>query len=468
MPESLDPNEVGRAANIGGGPTLLPVDIGHATHLALVSPETAFWSLLRKEKLAEVFTEGALLNAFREKEARFAQEMRVLRYGLTPSAVYFNPTERCNLNCRYCYIPAEMRSQGEHMSPARLLEALERLKAYFASVLPQGKKPQIIFHGAEPLMNREALFAGIERFAEDFLFGVQTNATLLDEGAIDFLTSRGVSIGISLDGPSPEIADKTRATWAGAGVFDAVSRVIDRLAEYPGFSVLCAVTSENLPHLTRMVEFLHERKVRNAMLNIVRCTLPGAREIKPSDAAAAAPFLAALERGYELYQETGRKLVIANFANALLGIVAPTARRLMCDISPCGGGRCFFALAANGDLFPCSEFVGLPEFAGGNLFRDELPAALESPAFTCVTTRRIEAIEPCGRCAFRHFCGAPCPAEAHSMNGGLDQRGAFCLFYQEQLKYALRLIADGREDAFLWDGWDEGAKTLFDARGALA
>ena len=64
--------------------------------------------------------------------------------------------------------------------------------------------------------------------------------------------------------------------------------------------------------------------------------------------------------------------MVANFANILIAILAPTARRLMCDISPCGGGRSFFALAPNGDLFPCSEFIGLPAFAGGNLFRDKI------------------------------------------------------------------------------------------------
>jgi uncharacterized protein len=50
--------------------------------------------------------------------------------------------------------------------------------------------------------------------------------------------------------------------------------------------------------------------------------------------------------------------MVANFANILIGILAPTARRLMCDISPCGGGRAFFALAADGGLYPCSEFIG--------------------------------------------------------------------------------------------------------------
>jgi len=28
--------------------------------------------------------------------------------------------------------------------------------------------------------------------------------------------------------------------------------------------------------------------------------------------------------------------------------------------------------------------------------------------------------------------------------------------------HALRLIADGRADYFLWDGWDDGIETVFD------
>ena len=197
------------------------------------------------------------------------------------------------------------------------------------------------------------------------------------------------------------------------------------------------------------------------MLNVVRCTLPPARKIKPSDPAAARYFLQALERSLELFRDSGRKLVVANFANVLLSIVAPTARRLMCDISPCGGGRCFFALAPGGDVFPCSEFIGLPEFKGGNIFSDPLEQILASPAFRRVTGRCVEHIEPCKRCSIRHFCGSPCPAEAHEAQGGMDKPGSFCEFYEEQVRYAFRLIADGCHDAFLWDGWDKGLKETF-------
>ena len=45
------------------------------------------------------------------------------------------------------------------------------------------------------------------------------------------------------------------------------------------------------------------------------------------------------------------------------------------------------------------------------------------------------------------------------MNGGMKQPGAFCELYEEQVRYAFRLIADERQGAFLWDGWDKDTRT---------
>lgn len=446
----------------GSGPPLQLLDIGHAEYSGLIDPDSAFWALVRTEKIAEALNDGTLLASYRRKRPEFAAEMQQLRFAIGPSAVYLNPTERCNLNCTYCYLPEEMRRWGQHMSPERLFEALERLKQYFRKTVPDDRRPQVIFHGAEPLLNREAVFAGIQRFAADFHFGVQTNATLLDDHAVEFLTQQGVSIGISLDGAVPRVADRARKNWSGKGVYRQVVAAMEHLEGYGAWSVICTVTQANMRQLPELVEFLHDHHVPTCLLNVVRCTLPAARPLKPADADAARYYLAALERTHELLMQTGRKLVVANFANVLLAILAPTARRLMCDIAPCGGGRRFFAVAATGDVFPCSEFIGLPAFRGGNLFENDLAEILASRPFHNVTSRKIEQIEPCSKCPIRHFCGAPCPAEAYTLNGGTDQIGAFCEFYREQARYAFRLIADGRESAFLWDDWDAGMTTTFD------
>jgi uncharacterized protein len=445
--------------NTGKGFQLQPIDIGHKDYIGLISADTAFWALIKKSQLGQVLTDSSFLRKYRKKEISFVNEMNILRFGLKPSAVYFNPTDRCNLNCSYCYIPENLRKNGRHMSVQRLLRALEILKIYFKSTLPKGQKPQIVFHGAEPLLNKKAIFSAIDKFREYFRFGIQTNGTLLDGETIEFFTSRGISIGLSLDGHIAEVADRLRKTWNGQGVFQKGIEAINRLRGYRNYSVICTVTSENMLSLTKIVEFLHRMEVPICMLNPIRCTLPGARQSKPVDYQLAKHYLKALDRTYELYKKTGRRLVVANFANTLIGIIAPTGRRLMCDISPCGGGRCFFAVSSSGDLFPCSEFIGLKKFKGGNIFKDDINKVLKTEPFKLVANRRIENIEPCSRCAVRHLCGSPCPAEAHEMSGSIEKPGAFCELYEEQVRYALRLIADGKENAYLWDDWDKGFHT---------
>ncbi|MEW6171353.1 MAG: peptide-modifying radical SAM enzyme CbpB [Candidatus Omnitrophota bacterium] len=449
----------GRHFNSGAAIQIQPVDIGHKDYICLVSAETAFWVLIRKDKLFWALTNPSFLQGYRKKEKFFIDEINSLRFGLRPSAVYFNPTDRCNLNCAYCYIPERLRKNGKHMSFQRLSRALEILKIYFKSTLPKGQKAQIIFHGAEPLLNKKAILQAIDKFVDDFHFGIQTNGTLLDNKTIDYFMSRQISIGLSLDGHIAEVADRVRRTWGGRGSFQNVAGVITYLRGYKNYSVICTVTKTNMSSLPRIIEFMHRMDVPVCMLNPVRCTLPASRRYKPADHLLVKHYLKALDYTYELYRKTGRKIIVANFANILMGIIAPSARRLMCDISPCGGGRCFFAISSRGDLFPCSEFIGLKKFKGGNIFKNNIKKVLETKQFKLVTERKIENIESCFRCAIRHFCGAPCPAEVHEMYKSMEQPGAFCELYEEQVRYAFRIIADDKENAYLWDDWDKGIST---------
>jgi uncharacterized protein len=450
----------GVPVNAGAGPHFDVLEVGHQDYVALINADTAFWVLAPRAEALDYLLGAELPQVFLEKEARLAADLNHVRFHLLPSAVYFNPTERCNLDCGYCYLPRGARRTGTHMEPARLMESLALLKDFFVATLPEGARPQLVFHGSEPLLAKEAVFAGIEKYGDYFRFGVQTNATLLTKEARDFLVAQGTGIGISLDGPTAAVADRTRRTWGGAGVFAETVKVLEELADYPGLNVIATVTKANVRHLPELVEFLHARGVANALLNPVRGTQLGGRNLMPDQAELAHYFFAALDRTYALLQETGRKMVIGNFANLLLGLVAPGARRLMCDLSPCGGGRCFFAVGARGEVAPCSEFLGLPEFHGGNLWEMPVPELIMTRPFKEVTTRVAEGFAPCNRCAVRHFCGAPCPAEVYAINGRLDTPAPLCDFYTAQAQYAFRIIAQGRLDAYLWDGWQDGLEAI--------
>ena len=112
--------------NTGEGESIQPIDIGHRDYVCLVSADTAFWALVRKDKLTSALNGSPLLNRYRAKAKVFHGEMDMLRFKLKPSAVYFNATDRCNLNCSYCYIPASLRKNGTHMSGQKLSKALEK------------------------------------------------------------------------------------------------------------------------------------------------------------------------------------------------------------------------------------------------------------------------------------------------------------------------------------------------------
>lgn len=446
--------------NAGYGPHFDVLEIGHPDYVALINADTAFWVLSPRAEALDYLLGGELPQSYLEKEAKLAADLETVRFKLLPSAVYFNPTERCNLDCGYCYLPREARQRGSDMDPARLMEGLAKLKEFFINTLPEGARPQLVFHGSEPLLARDAVFQGIEKYGDYFRFGVQTNTVLLDQEAIDFLKDHDAGIGISIDGPTAEIADRTRRTWGGSGVFPQTVKVLEQLIGYPGLNIITTVTKENVRSLPELVDFFHAKGVTNALLNPVRGTQLGGRNLMADQGELAHFFFKALDRTYELFEETGKKLVIGNFANLLLGLVAPGARRLMCDISPCGGGRCFFAVGAGGEVAPCSEFLGLPEFHGGNLFESSVKDLMATMAFVQVTSRAVEQLEPCKRCAVRHFCGAPCPAEVYAINGKLSAPAPMCDFYAAQARYAFRVIADGRLDALLWDGWKDGLEEI--------
>ena len=442
-------------ANTGEGPSFFVLDIGKEDRLAVIEPDTAYWALVEKDSIRDALS-GDFVREFESKKDDFKKEMDYLRFGLTPSAVYFNPTERCNFNCTYCYLPEDMRRNGKTMSRQEVETALAHLKSYFYEDLKiKGIKPQIIFHGSEPMLAKDSIFPAIETYSDDFIFGIQTNGTLLDEEDISFIKKHNIGLGISLDAPVQEIADATRKSWSGKGAFSKLVDTIDKVSSYPGFNVISTVTNINVKYLPEMIDFCDEHNIRMIMLNPVRCTQKGGQQLKPDNNELTKYFLKALDRVYEIYQEKQKRITVTNFTNIMAAIVGPTTRRLMCDISPCGGGRCFFALSAHGGLFPCSEFIGFPEFKGGNIFQDKVADAFKSVPFKKVTSRKVEDIDPCKSCAIRHFCGAPCPAEVYSFYGNLNSPSPYCSFYEELIRYAFRLIADEKYELYLWEDWQE-------------
>lgn len=433
--------------NTGNHPHLTLCDIDEKTML-VIDPDTIFWALVPKGEDVDSKIMHDILPLYDRVKRECEEEMHEFRFKSNPAVIYMNSVNRCNLNCSYCYLPQEIRKSHQQMNREQLFETLTKACEY-TEENGDNRKFTIVFHGSEPLLMKEEIFDAIEEFEDLLYFGIQTNGTLLREDDVEFLKKHSVSVGISLDSSYPETHDSLRKTWNGNGTFEKVVEAIDWFDGYQRLNIVTSVTKQNVSQLTAMVSFLHAKNVPSVLLNPVRGTQGPARSLMPDKEALIKYFISALKRAMELTKKTKRQIVVGNFANILVGIIAPTARKLMCDISPCGGGRRFFAIAAEGDVFPCGEFIGIKEFRGGNIFRSSISDIMDSESFRMVRDRTVEKTEHCNTCAFRNICGAPCPAEVYSMQGNFYNPSPYCEFYEELIRFAFKMIAEDKVKYFL-------------------
>jgi uncharacterized protein len=427
---------------------LLFSDIDTTWKLAL-DADNVFWGAIPKKSSTEFLLPEDIIALYNKERSRLDTAMHDFRFGADLNCIYIDPTDRCNANCAYCYIPLKTRKYGSQMSRKQLYMTLEKIAGHFKDA---AKKPVIVFHASEPLLMKDILFDAIDAFHKRFYFGIQSNAILLELKDVEFLKRRGIGVGISLDSHISGINNRQRLSMKGSGNFDKAVQAIEWFEGYEGLNVISTVTKLNVRQLPDIVKFLHHKRVGCVLLNPVRLTQKPSLKLKPDEKVFAAHFIKAVETAMKLSKKSKHRIVIGNFANVILAIISPAARRMMCDISPCGGGRTFLTVTASGDMIPCGEFISLKEFSGGNIFKTSISKAMDSKAFRSIRERIVEKIEKCSICDYRNICGSPCPAELYA-RGNMYQPAMFCEFYKEIIRYAFKLIAEDkvkyliREDA---------------------
>jgi uncharacterized protein len=258
-----------------------------------------------------------------------------------------------------------------------------------------------------------------------------------------------------LDSPVKEVHDRIRPLRGGGGTYDRAVHAIEHLDGYRNMSIICTISSMNVTTLPEMIDFLADRKVPSILMNPVRGTQEVARALRPPNDVLIPKFTQAIDRAVAR-TKAGNRITIGDFSNLILGIVAPQGRRLMCDITPCGGGRCFVSVASDGSIYPCSEFLGLKDFSTASVFeKGGVEKAVHSPQLKLVRSRRAENIPVCSDCAIRNICGAPCPGEVYAEKGSIMEKSPYCEFYEAIIRYAFQMIGAGELNNLVrTDGYD--------------
>lgn len=147
-------------------------------------------------------------------------------------------TERCNINCSYCYVFHKGEESYKDHSP----KFRKRLHTQLVDFINQGVKEldivkvNLTFHGGEPMLLGKQRMAEILAFFHQHIeapslgFSIQTNAILVDEQWVDLLSQYDVTVGVSIDGHK-EANDEYRIDHNGKGSYDDVVKGLKLLKQ---------------------------------------------------------------------------------------------------------------------------------------------------------------------------------------------------------------------------------------------
>lgn len=121
-------------------------------------------------------------------------------------------------------------------------------------------------------------------------------------------------------------------------------------------------------------------------------------------------------------------MVVKNIESIVIALTATNVRVLACDMSPCGASRSLLVITPSSDVFPCSEFIGFPEFKLGNILTGRVESLLMADVATRLRSRRVEKITECLACPYGLICGVNCPASVYFLHRDLGRPSPYCKF----------------------------------------
>lgn len=143
--------------------------------------------------------------------------------------VILQPTNFCNINCEYCYLPDR---QSYNLMQQQTVEDIA--EALFTSPYVS-ESLRIVWHAGEPLPVPISFYRDsiniFNRFNSGNIpisWGIQTNGTLINQEWCDLFKECGIGVGISVDGPE-EFHNRNRVDRKGRGTYKQVMRGLDLL-----------------------------------------------------------------------------------------------------------------------------------------------------------------------------------------------------------------------------------------------
>ena len=115
-------------------------------------------------------------------------------------------------------------------------------------------------------------------------------------------------------------------------------------------------------------------------------------------------------------------------------------------LSGCGAGRDYVAVTPKGNIYPCHQFVGQPEFIMGNVDEGITKPEIKDQFMEAGLLNKPS----CRDCWCRYFCGGGCHANAWNFNHTvMKPYEVSCEIERRRVENALmiKIVQDERADA---------------------
>jgi len=322
-------------------------------------------------------------------------------------ALALDVSGRCNMKCAYCF-----EGETQPSRPAFTQKTLTRSIEFLFTHSDPHKPLSFHFGSGEPLLEPELLrFAGRQVKAmarslkRDYSLHLTTNGTLLNREIIDWLIEDGWGLKISLDG-GEAIHDRYRRDRAGRPTYGIIADHVKSLAlAIPERLVVNAVLTHGVSS-SRVFEEIAGLGVKYIELLPVIQKLPSPFVQNEEDMVEYREFLI----HYTERIAGGESApVLKNFLIRLFRVMGFDNKR-----TSCGAGRDFFGIGADGLIYPCFRFVGLPDFQLGHL--DDGLRRSRMRWFADNYGLPYEQWDSCKECWSAPLCGGPCFSVMEFMN----------------------------------------------------
>ena len=359
-------------------------------------------------------------------------------------ALCLHVAHTCNLTCSYCFA-----RQGNFSGEKAVMSLETGMRAIdFLIENSEGRTNlEVDFFGGEPLLNWDVV-KGIVEYArsvekkagKNFRFTLTTNGMNIDDEVIEFSNREMNNVVLSLDGRK-EVHDRFRTTPSGKGSYDIIVPKFQEFVRKRGdrdYYIRGTYTRNNLDFLNDILHMADLGFTELSMEPVV--TAPGDPSgLSESDLPVIFEQYEKLALEMLDRKRKGKPFTFYHYMIDLTGGPCIYKR-----ISGCGAGTEYLAVTPWGDLYPCHQFVGDPEYRMGDIYEGVTNLEARDEFKLCNSYSRDE----CKDCWARLYCSGGCSANSYHATG--DIRGVYqygCELFRKRIECAIMLkIAEMEEE----------------------